>query len=235
MKSTTIEATAFRLRLSQVLARFQSVAALAREIGVSDNAIYKWIAGRGQPTVTNLVALARAANVSVEWLATGNARAGGSLESRAAGARRRPAIDIGKAREPEYTYLPRAVARIADGRRQMIRSEQVVDALAFKTDWLRKRLAATPLNLILLEVNGDSMAPTLRDGDLILVDLGEPRFKQDGLYVLRHDGELIVKRVQRGARGELIIRSDNPAYPPTAVSRGRIGVIGRVIWIASRV
>ena len=69
--STTVVDAAFRSRLTQVIQSFGSVVALATAVGVSDNAIYKWLAGRGQPSVANLVALARAARVSVEWLATG--------------------------------------------------------------------------------------------------------------------------------------------------------------------
>src|SRR5580700_10777413 len=69
--STTVVDAAFRSRLTQVIQSFGSVVTLATAIGVSDNAIYKWLSGRGQPSVANLVALADAAKVSLEWLATG--------------------------------------------------------------------------------------------------------------------------------------------------------------------
>jgi DNA-binding phage protein len=355
MKSTTVGQTDFRLRLSQVLARFSSVAALAREIGVSDNAIYKWLAGRGQPSVSNLVALSRTAGVSLEWLATGrepgavpaegsrmavgsaggtaakersgtaprrvhggtgsgapftksksagapsrtdprgrgarpvtdtrvpDARQGGagaqdrratlSLSSihpgrgdrgrdtgaehagngaarnyrarddAAAGARDREWAEPGDGAEArraaaayeEYTFPPHRRASAPNGSDRLIRSEQVVNSLAFKTEWLRRRLATAPHNLMLVEVVGDAMAPTLHDSDLILVDLSEPRFQRDGVYVLRRDGELEVKRLQRGSGGNLIIKSDNAAYDSTVVARDRVGVIGRVIWAAGRI
>jgi phage repressor protein C with HTH and peptisase S24 domain len=135
----------------------------------------------------------------------------------------------------EYTFVPRERARVLDGKGMVIRSAQVVDSLAFKTEWVRRRLIAAPRNLMLVEVIGDSMAPTLEDSDLILVDLGEPRFKQDGVYVLRRDTELVVKRLQRRPDGKLIIRSDNPAYETTLVSRESLGIIGRVIWAAGRI
>jgi Peptidase S24-like len=133
----------------------------------------------------------------------------------------------------EYTFPPfRRAHNRAHG---LIHSEQVVDSLAFKTEWLRRRLLAAPRDLMLVEVVGDAMAPTLGDSDLILVDLGEPRFQQDGVYVLRRDGELEVKRLQRGPGGDLIIKSDNSAYESTVVSRDRVGIIGRVIWAARRI
>src|SRR5208282_6225944 len=69
--STTVVDAEFRARLTQVIHSFGSVVAAATAVGVSDNAIYKWLSGRGQPSAANLVALARAKRVSVEWLATG--------------------------------------------------------------------------------------------------------------------------------------------------------------------
>jgi hypothetical protein len=132
----------------------------------------------------------------------------------------------------EYTFPPHQRTRLRNGADGLIRSEQVVDSLAFKTEWLRRRLAAAPRDLVLLEVVGDAMAPTLGDTDLILVDLSQPRFRQDGVYVLRRDGDLEVKRLQRGPAGSLIIKSDNSAYESTVVTRDRVGIIGRVIWAA---
>src|SRR6266849_10037402 len=71
MMSTTVVDQEFRRRLRLIMQQFGSVADLARAVGVSDNAIYKWVSGRGQPGMRSLVSLARAAGVSVEWLATG--------------------------------------------------------------------------------------------------------------------------------------------------------------------
>lgn len=70
-RKLSFDQKAFRNRLDQVLRRFGSVAELANGLGVSDNAIYKWEAGRGLPSIANLVAVASAAGVSIEWLVTG--------------------------------------------------------------------------------------------------------------------------------------------------------------------
>jgi len=209
-----------QLRLDQVLRKFASVADLARLIGVSDNAIYKWLSGRGQPSVANLVALAKASKVSVEWLATGHESA---AAKRSAGH---------SAERDEFFYVPRYDVKGAGG--TVLRSEQVVDHLAFKKEWVRARFNADPRNLLLIEAVGDSMAPTLEDSDLLLVDLGEPRFRHDGIYVLRREHELEVKRLQRRPDGTLTIICDNPAYAPSVVASDSVHIIGRVIWSASR-
>lgn len=212
----------FRRRLDQILREFTSVADLARGVGVSDNAIYKWLSGRGQPSVANLVALARAAKVSVEWLATGNEPPAGK---RSAGR---------SSEDGEFFHVPRYDVKGPTARGGPLRSEQIVDYLAFKTEWVRSRLNADPRNLLLIEAVGDLMAPTLGESDLLLVDLGEPRFRRDGIYVLRRDHELAVKRLQRRPDGTLNVISDNAAYESAIVTGDTIHILGRVIWTASR-
>jgi phage repressor protein C with HTH and peptisase S24 domain len=219
--STTIVEGAFRSRLTQVIQSFGSVVALATAVGVSDNAIYKWLSGRGQPSVANLVALARAGRVSVEWLATGEEIA----KSAQAGSR---AVERG-----DFIFMPRNRIRFSSGRDGVLSSEQVVDWIAFRAAWVKRALNMESRDLILIEVVGDSMAPTVKDGDLILANLAEPRFRQDGIYLLRHDSGLAVKRIQRRPDGKLLVRSDNPKYEAMVVTN--VSIIGRVIWIGGRV
>jgi phage repressor protein C with HTH and peptisase S24 domain len=199
--------------------QFGSVAGLARAIGVSDNAIYKWLAGRGQPSLASVVAIAQAAGVSVEWLGTGREP---SAPARAA---------AGAETAGDYVFMPRGEIR-AGARAAWIRSPLVVDVLAFGVGWLEHRLAVDPGRVMLLEVRGDSMAPTLREGDLVLADLRETCARVDGVYVLRERHDLVVKRLQRRKFGAaLTMHSDNPAYQPIAVSPAAIKIVGRVIWV----
>jgi len=219
--STTIVDSELRARLTQVIESFGSVVMVAKAVGVSDNAIYKWLAGRGQPSVTNLVALARAARVSIEWLATGE-------ESKQSAQAITRAVEHG-----DFIFMPRNRIRFSSGREGILRSDQVVDSIAFRAEWVKRRLSTESRDLLLIEVVGDSMAPTVEDADLVFADLAEPRFRQDGIYLLRHDSGLSVKRIQRRPDGKLLIRSDNPKYEAMVVST--VNVIGRVIWTGGRV
>ncbi|MGA7760208.1 MAG: S24 family peptidase, partial [Candidatus Binataceae bacterium] len=88
---------------------------------------------------------------------------------------------------------------------------------------------------MLIEAVSDSMAPTIDEGDLVLVDLRDPRFRHDGVYVLRASGEFSIKRIQRRPDGKLIIRNDNAAYEPTVVGADSLNVVGHVIWIGGKV
>jgi phage repressor protein C with HTH and peptisase S24 domain len=218
--STTVVDEEFRRRLRLIMQQFGSVADLARAVGVSDNAIYKWVAGRGQPSMISLVNLAKAAGVSVEWLATGKGLSAKS-EGPVSGA-------------AEFISMPRHGIRGAGGRSGALQNPQIVDYLSFRSDWLQHALGAEPRNLVLVEAVGDSMSPTVDEGDLVLVDLRETRFKHDGVYVLRAGNDLSVKRIQRQPNGALTIRSDNPAYGSASVSADHLTLLGRVIWMGGR-
>ena len=107
---------------------------------------------------------------------------------------------------------------------------------AFEPRFLR-RLTASPDALSAVRVQGDSMEPTLNAGDDILVDTADATDRlRDGIYVLRIDDALNVKRLAVGPGGRLSIVSDNPRYPVIERKRGdRIDVVGRVVWAGRRV
>jgi hypothetical protein len=109
--------------------------------------------------------------------------------------------------------------------------------IAFDPLWL-KRVAADPKQLSLIRVEGDSMAPTLADGDEILVDRGDASERlRDGIYVLRIEDSLVVKRVAPQPDGRaLSIRSDNADYPSwPACDPATVEVVGRVVWVGRRI
>jgi len=109
---------------------------------------------------------------------------------------------------------------------------------AFDERWLKALTASSPSNLSIVRVEGDSMAPTLNAGDDILVDLGDSAERlRDGIYVLRIDDALVVKRLALNPVGRRVtVQSDNPAYPDWPdCGLEDIRPIGRVIWSGRRI
>jgi phage repressor protein C with HTH and peptisase S24 domain len=106
--------------------------------------------------------------------------------------------------------------------------------LGFSEEWLRRlRPGGGRDGLSVIRVAGDSMLPTLADGDEILVDTRDARDRlRDGVYVLRVDGVLLVKRLVREGDG-FAVRSDNPAAGPVDLAGG-VDVVGRVLWAGGR-
>ena len=113
--------------------------------------------------------------------------------------------------------------------------ETLADKIGFDEKWLRKQ-GLDPAKLSLIQVDGDSMSPTLNHGDDIMVDnraaAGPLR---DGIHVIRLDDALMVKRLASGPSGRLSVLSDNPAYPGWPDVDGAIvAIIGRVVWAGRR-
>ncbi|MHA6719834.1 S24 family peptidase [Sphingomonas sp. RS6] len=103
-------------------------------------------------------------------------------------------------------------------------------ALRFPTALLRQ-IGVRAESASMIRVTGDSMMPTLADGDEILVDGDRRRVDaRGGIFVVRLGDELVVKRL-RAAVGGVELVSDNPAYPPRFVRAGAFEVIGRVAWL----
>lgn len=108
----------------------------------------------------------------------------------------------------------------------------------FDERWL-KMLTTTPAErLSIIRVEGDSMSPTLNAGDDILVDGGDAAERlRDGIYVLRAEDVLVVKRVALHPVGRRVtLQSDNPAYPDWPdCDLDTVRCIGRVIWAGRRI
>ncbi|RHW18505.1 S24 family peptidase [Sphingomonas gilva] len=86
-----------------------------------------------------------------------------------------------------------------------------------------------PEHLSYIRVTGDSMSPTLFDGDEILVDATPPIRVREGLWVMTVDDTLMVKRLKRQGRG-WTVASDNPDEPdPGAFDAARMELKGRVV------
>ncbi|MES2754152.1 MAG: S24 family peptidase [Pseudomonadota bacterium] len=98
-----------------------------------------------------------------------------------------------------------------------------------------RRLALAPGALTLIAARGESMLPTIADGDDILVDTADRRVgRKPAIFVLRHDGAVIVKRLALSG-GEIVVTSDNPAAPAIAsIAADRTEIVGRVVWLGRR-
>ena len=133
--------------------------------------------------------------------------------------------------------IPRLAVGASAGPGALAEDEAPVAEIAFDEAWLR-RLGAGSDAVTMIRVEGDSMAPTLNDGDDILVAMhggtGTPR--RDGIHVLRMDDALIVKRLAFRPDGRLSVTSDNALYPSFPdLAPESVHIVGRVIWAGRRV
>ncbi len=136
--------------------------------------------------------------------------------------------------DKEIAFVPRFDLQASAGYGSTLIQEFESDAIGFDRRWL-KRLGLQPENLSIIDVKGESMSPTLNNGDTIMVDSGDAYGRlRDGIYVLRLEDSLMVKRVSlspRSGKKILTISSDNPHYPSWEdVDSSLVSIAGRVVW-----
>ena len=132
----------------------------------------------------------------------------------------------------EHMAVPVLDLRAAAGAGALAADVPASEHLMFREQWLR-RIAADLRALFVLEISGDSMWETLHDGDHVLVDRAQTNPRREGLYVIRIDDMLQVKRISMHPVTKLLtVKSDNPAYRTYEnISPEDIAIMGRVVWI----
>ncbi|HAF42120.1 MAG TPA: peptidase S24 [Sphingobium sp.] len=137
---------------------------------------------------------------------------------------------------PSVVAVPRLALGASAGVGTLDEDERAAGVMAFDARWLR-HLGVRPQHVSIIRVDGESMAPTLSDGDDIMVDHDDAAERlRDGVYVLRLDGVLMVKRIAIGPlRGRFSVVSDNPHYPDWAdIDPALVDIVGRVVWTGRR-
>jgi SOS-response transcriptional repressor LexA len=105
-------------------------------------------------------------------------------------------------------------------------------SLTLSREWVRKNLAIAPEHVAIMPATGDTMAPTIFDGDLCLVDRGATRIEAPGVYVILREADTHILRVSKPLTGGYLFACDNQAYPPypvTDIVKAGLLVLGRVL------
>ena len=219
----------FHSRLVQLIGDEQPFS-WAKRMGISKGAFSRiWNEG-SVPGSEHLVGIKNRTGVSLDWLLTG--------EKEVSVYEKSPSVDLqlqdqGRRYEvDEFVAIPHYDVRAAAGHGAVNYGEEQLKPLSFRRDWLaQRRLSAG--NLFVVGISGSSMEPYLSDGDVALADKSQTNVVDGKTYVLRLDGNLLVKNLQLLPQGLIQVASFNPGFPPYAVdlTNGAIdvAVIGRVI------
>lgn len=213
-----LESGKFSERLKEAIGA-QSVLAFSKECGISDSLIRKYLAG-SLPGTDNLVSMARAAKVSIAWLAAGEGQKVLQKEAAYSG------------EDGVYAYIPLYDARCSSGHGSWNERARILTHLAFTRYSLRKK-GLSPENLACLRNDGDSMLGLIDDDDTVMIDLSRDSLEGEGVYVILLDDHLFAKRLQRQFDGAIHIISENKAYPMMTVPKSgadQLQVVGRAVW-----
>lgn len=141
------------------------------------------------------------------------------------------------AEAPAHAYrtdtveVPLYDVELSAGHGAALQDEQIIDTYTYKKDFI-KQIGCDPEHLAIAFVRGDSMEPTLFDGDKALYDTRVQWFISEGIYAVRYDDRLMVKRLEKMLDGSIKIISDNDRYDPIIVTESTqhgFGVLGYLV------
>ena len=228
MNSETIDGLAERIRRCAAMAGNGDL--LAQKTAIPRRTLETYLTGQAEPKASRLVAIAKAAGANVEWLATGEGEPEGNAQQMQAQTQglavRAPALD---GIEDRFALVPLYDVRVSAGHGAFNGTENVLTQLAFTRYWLNK-LGLHAAHLVAVRVDGDSMEPTIRSGDVLLIDREQTHPRDGAIYVMRREDWLVAKRLQLLAGGLVRVISDNQAYPPEEVEPAALEILGRAVW-----
>ena len=168
---------------------------LSEKIGVSKRTLINYEQNDKEPTASTILNIAKYCTISEWWLLTGKGEMllkGNNLVA----SNNNYNIDLLNVRagagEGIYNYVI-----------------ETIDTISLDKSFFR-----TPINTSKvkgIQVDGDSMEPTLKDGDYVLID-ENINFGTNGIYAIQYGGQILIKRLQFKMDGTILIISDNTKY-----------------------
>lgn len=135
-----------------------------------------------------------------------------------------------------YVPITNATAAMGGGYHQQ-EADAVVDVVRVTKSWVKTELPylSSVDNLALITAIGDSMEPTFKSGDLLLVDRGVLTIDgSSSIYIFSYGGLMFVKRLHLNPVTKVIhVRSDNQYADSWEVDekhRDELSILGRVIY-----
>ncbi len=202
-----------------------SGAELARRVGLKQPTISALISGKSRSSA-HLHSIAKALDTTVEFL-TGETNdpdpAGVADGQMAYGAPPKSNPDLVEIAQIDLTYGLGGT---------FLEDHVEAETRAFSRAWLRMFTKAAPEDLFWAKGQGNSMAPTIDDGEVVLIDRGQVTPQMADLIWVFAYGEIgMIKRLRPMPDGSVKILSDNQNVPPEKAVDGELHIIGRVVAV----
>jgi len=211
-------------RLEELMAEYglDTQQQLADFAGVSKGLVGQWFNGSTGLGAKPLSAFDKKTRFSINWLTEGT---GDKYKTHVL-----PAIT--ESESEDRIRFPRLNAEATCGAGTINDHYiEVVDYVTVASAWAREKLGGNLNKIQVITARGDSMEPTIEDGDVMFVDTAIEAFEGDGLYLLWYIDGLKAKRLQSTVGGGLMIISDNSSYRTETVSGedlNAVRIIGRI-------
>ena len=146
---------------------------LSEHTGISHKTIQKFEYGNF-PKGPNLIRLSQVLDCSIDWLLLGSGAGGVDPDQNG---------DPSNREQPPLKSVPKVFARLDGNGMFLERNQKSKNEYAFSRDWLSQK--GDLINMVLMEVPGDSMSPEIKDGDTVLIDQGQREIYIDKMALRR--------------------------------------------------
>ncbi len=232
MSKPNIYDTGFSERMTEIIEKEGvSINSFAQKLGVSPPTISRWMKGEADPTRSNLIKLAEQTGINIEWLAIGSGPKYWQHPITEEIILRGQPQPIESSNDETFAEIEDCrEVRLSAGGGAFNNGYEEITTTKVERAWLQsRRLKAKDCAMFL--VSGESMYPTLKDGEEIIVDRSKRELTEGKIFVLNHNGSMLVKKVQFTYGGVELI-SDNPSYRPLKLDTeeaNSLVVIGQVV------
>ncbi len=130
--------------------------------------------------------------------------------------------------EVSFSFVKKVKPLLSSGSGDLVYEEQSEDFYSFRSDWLLRK--GSPSAMRLAQVSGDSMLPTLTDGDFVLFDTSKCAPLDGKIMVIGIDNHLYIKRVRVSPEGIFLVSDNKSVYAPWRITRETARFLGQVLW-----
>lgn len=219
-------AQAFSARVRELRGK-KSRQQLAQELGIHPNTLGKFERGESMPDAYLIHRMCRVAQRSPQWLIEGDgpdAPAGFAI----------PAKSVTAVESAGFVWVPLFDIQVSAGNGAFTHLERVVAMRPFDRNFIRGELGIPHNDLAMCQIIGDSAWPRLSSKDSVLLDRRDNDVSTEGMHIVRLDGALLAKRLQRLPGRTLRVSSQNEEYSPFDIGPDEperdFAVLGRIRW-----
>ncbi|MGA9659010.1 MAG: S24 family peptidase [Asticcacaulis sp.] len=215
-----------RLR-ERIVAMGHTQSSLARKVGVTQAAIAKLLTGKAFGS-SHLHKITRELGTTAAYLT-------GETDDATEGALPMPTAEL-LSEQLDLVQLPLLDLKFGMGGGTELDPHVEPNMISVSREWVRAFTNTDPKHLFMGTGIGDSMMPTIHDGDLFLGDRSQmtPRMA-DQVWAITYYGMGMIKRLRPGAEGSFKIMSDNAAVATEVATDGEMSIIGRVVAVMRRI
>lgn len=229
MDQDSIDTPDKRLRFARERAGFRTAKAFAEKARVSP-VTYRAYENGQIGFANSAAAFGKLLGVTGDWLLIGGEvpdEHEKAVATQIASAAIADHLDIHMVRQVDISYA------MGDG--AIVQDYPEIGLMPFARAFLSMLNIRDPDQLFVCRGEGDSMAPTIFDSDLVMIDTTRKRITmQDRIWALVVAGAGMIKRVRPLPTGDILILSDNPAVPEQLFRSEDVYVVGKVVWIGRR-